>query len=106
MTTRILAALVLSVVVLEAQPSQPPTPSARKGSSSEKQSQPASSQQQATPDPRGTDNTPLIVKVQPTAKTDEETAKERAKEDAEASAKWWTVAAKLPCDKRRLRNNK
>jgi hypothetical protein len=33
----------------------------------------------------------LIVKVQPTPKTDAETAKEQQKEQDEASAKWWTI---------------
>ena len=90
MITRLLAVLVLSVTVLEAR-SQPPTPSARKSGSSQEQPKPESAQQQPAEDPRGTDTTPLIVKVQPATKTDEEAQKERAKEDAEASAKRWTV---------------
>lgn len=53
---------------------------------------PPSAEGQTANDPRGTNESPLIVKVQPTPKTDEETAKEKAKEQDDASAKLWTQA--------------
>ena len=47
-------------------------------------------QQPAAPDPRGTDAAPLIVKVQPTPKTDEEAAKEQAQVEQQESTQRWT----------------
>jgi len=47
-------------------------------------------EQPATPDPRGTDASPVVVKIQPTPKTDEETAKEKAQIDQQESTQRWT----------------
>ena len=70
--------------------SQPPTPGARESQRSQPDSKSQSANQPTATDPRGTNESPLVVKVQPTPKTDEETAKEKAQEDDEASAKRWT----------------
>jgi hypothetical protein len=46
--------------------------------------------QQPTPDPRGTSQSPLVVTVQQTPKTDAETAEEQRKEDQDVSDRNWT----------------
>lgn len=85
-----LKAVLIVVIALVGVPSQPPIPGAGIRGSGQPQQQPARAQEQPTTDPRGTTQTPLIVKVQPTAETDEETAKKQAEENAQASAQGWT----------------
>jgi hypothetical protein len=87
-----LSLALLSFVILSAT-SQPPVPSAGKSQRSQPQPTAQGAQQQTATDPRGTDNTPIVVKVQPSAKTDEETANEQRQEQREASAQRWTVGS-------------
>src|SRR5687768_11719335 len=47
-------------------------------------------QEQAAPDPRGTSTSPLIVQIQPTPKTNAETAEEQRQEGQQASDRNWT----------------
>ena len=86
----LIAPMALSIAVLSAQ-SQPPIPGAGKGQRPQPSQQSQTTQQQPTADPRGTEQSPVVVKVQPTPKTDEEAAKEKAKEQTESSAKQWTL---------------
>lgn len=72
--------------------SQPPTPGGRKLERSQPQRQPEEVQRQPSANPRGTDESPVVVKIQPTLKTHAEADDEKRKEDAEAAAHWWTVA--------------
>jgi hypothetical protein len=90
MTKRLATALV-SLLLLGTAPSQPPAPSARKSQSSQPQQQPAGAHQQAAPDIRGTDQAPLRVQIQPSAKTESEAAKEQRDEQAKATEQRWTV---------------
>jgi hypothetical protein len=84
-------AVSLSIAPEVLSQSQPPSPSTTKRRD-QQQNKPAEAQQQPTTDPRGTNESPFVVNVQPTPKTNEETAKEQRKEQADASAKWWTIA--------------
>jgi hypothetical protein len=54
------------------------------------QTEGGATQQQSAGDRRGTNQSPFIVKIQPTPKTDEEATKEQAKEQDAASANRWT----------------
>ena len=72
------------------QSSRTATPSAH-----QQKSQAASTQHQATPDQRGTEQSPVVVKVLPPPQTQEEAANVQAKEQADheerASSKRWNV---------------
>jgi hypothetical protein len=88
--------LVLVVVALCAASiafaqSQPPSPGSGILEGGKPQTATASANQQPATDPRGTNESPLIIKVQPTPKTDAEAAREQQKEDDEASSKRWTI---------------
>jgi hypothetical protein len=50
-----------------------------------RQPEPSTTQQQSTTDPRGTDASPFIVKIQPAAKADTEATEERRQKEQEAS---------------------
>src|SRR5262245_25633013 len=52
---------------------------------------PANSQQQSAQDPRGTEQSPLVLKVLPTAKSAQESEEERAQRDDQSSANWSMV---------------
>jgi hypothetical protein len=52
---------------------------------------PQRTQERTAPDQRGTDNSPVVVRVLPTPKTAEEAAEDQAKRDDESSANWWMV---------------
>jgi hypothetical protein len=56
----------------------------------QEQPSPGGAQQPAAPDPRGTEGSPLIVRIQPTPQTDEEAAKEQAQIEQQESAQRWT----------------
>ncbi len=88
--TAVLACCVVGPVLAQRE-SQPPSPGRGPSQSRQPQRQARGAQQQPAPDPRGTDKAPLVVHVQPTPKTDAETAKEKAKEDRETSAYRWTI---------------
>jgi hypothetical protein len=84
--------VVLSTVILfgtAAAQSQPPVP----GPKPEKppQSQPARRDQPVTRDERGTDTSPISVKIVPTPKTQIEAAQEKAERDAKAANDWWLM---------------
>jgi hypothetical protein len=89
MTARVLGvALVLATVALAAQ-SQPSTPGAGKRESA--QTQPASAHQQPTADTRGSEASPVIVRVLPAPKSQEDTSNEAADRAQQSSAKRWTI---------------
>lgn len=92
MLPRVLAFLLVAGVAVSAQTSQPPTPGARAAARKQPQPEAARADQQPSSDPRGTRETPLVVQVQPTAKTDKEAANEQAQEHEKASEKWWAFA--------------
>lgn len=83
--------IALLVGVVAAQTSQPPAPRLPVGKSSQPQQHAAATQQKPDADPRGTDQSPLTVKILPTAKTHEEAAKEQADRDDQSAANWWMV---------------
>ena len=82
--------VLIGLMALLAAQSQPPVPRAREGKRDQPQSQPTATQQQSSADQRGTEQSPIVVKVQPSPKTDQETAKEKDKEQQESSDKRWT----------------
>jgi hypothetical protein len=53
--------------------------------------QPNTSKEQSNDDLRGTDQSPISVRVLPTPKTDEETSQEKKNRDDLSSANWWMV---------------
>lgn len=55
------------------------------------QQQSRSAQQPSDADQRGSENSPIVVKVLPTPKTPEETAQERADRNDLSAANWWMV---------------
>jgi hypothetical protein len=67
--------LVLAVALFSLVQSQPPSPSARKISKAQQQ-HPASAQDPATADQRGSEQSPLVVKTLPAVKTQAETDQE------------------------------
>jgi hypothetical protein len=81
---------VIVVGVLLAQ-SQPTAPSRGQRQSGPPRGQSKDAQTQPATDPRGTAQSPLIVQVQPTPKTDQEAAKEQRKEENEASPLEYSV---------------
>src|SRR5260370_6525516 len=50
-----------------------------------------SAQQQSAPDQRGTENSPVVVKVLAAPKSEEETAEDKAERKDVSSANWWMV---------------
>jgi hypothetical protein len=89
-----IALLALTGAILLAQ-SQPPSPGPRASERQQPHQQPSDTQQPAAADQRGTAASPIVVKVLPTAKTQEETAKEQAESDKQATAQWWNIAASV-----------
>ncbi|MBE3039270.1 MAG: hypothetical protein IMZ62_10720 [Chloroflexi bacterium] len=87
MTARVLGVVLVLATVALAGESQPSTPSAGKRESG----QPASTQQQPTTDARGTEASPVIVKVVPTPKTQEQTTDEEADREQQSSTNRWTI---------------
>jgi hypothetical protein len=81
------------LAILAIQTSQPPIPGGGERQSSQPQTRTGNTQEEPAADPRGTDASPLVVKVQPTPKTGDEAAKEEQQEQREASAHRWTVAS-------------
>jgi hypothetical protein len=72
-----LSSLFLSVIALETQ--SPGTQQSK---------QPANANAPAASDPRGTDQSPLVVRVQPTQKTQEEAAQEQTQRDDQSASNW------------------
>jgi hypothetical protein len=62
-------------------------------SSQQPQRQPSSSGQPATPDQRGTDISPLIVKLAPTPESQTEATKRANEQQDQSSSNWWLVRA-------------
>jgi hypothetical protein len=83
--------LLCLAVPLFAQPqSQPPspTPTIKSG----QPQQPAASRRKQSPaDERGSEQSPVVVKVLPSVKTNEEVANDKAKDLDQSSANWWMV---------------
>jgi len=69
---------------------QNPAPSAPR-TKQPKQPQSAASQQAVNPDQRGTEQSPVIVKVVPTTKTQEEAEEDAQERKTKVSSDWWTV---------------
>jgi hypothetical protein len=67
--------------------SQPPAPSAREQSRAP-QTEPNPEQQHSADDHRGTEQSPLIVKIQPTPKSSEEAAQAEREKENQAADKW------------------
>ena len=88
----IIAPLALVACVVLVAQSQPPAPGRGESKGRQPQQQTGGAKERPAADPRGTEQSPLVVKVQPAPKTDEETAKEKDKEDRESTANWWTFA--------------
>ena len=84
---------VVSILVLlagAALASQPPVPRLAVKRQPPEQP-PAQTQQQSAPDIRGTNESPVTVKVLPTAKTPQEAADEKQTRDDQSAANWWLV---------------
>lgn len=81
-------AVVLVLIVLgQSQPPSPTTPI-----KSKQPKEPAASRQKKPPaDERGSEQSPVVVKVLPPVKTDEETANDKTKDLDQSSANWWMV---------------
>src|SRR5215203_4565480 len=90
MIARVVLALFLMTVVVDGQQSQPPTPGSRERERNPPDGQPTTTQQQPQ-DLRGTENAPVVVRVLPVTKSQEETAQEQADRQDEASTKRWTL---------------
>ncbi len=71
--------------------SQPPAPSARPSQRSEPPGNSGAAQQQASADQRGTPQSPAIVQILPTPKTQEEAAKEQHDQNAQTTEQRWTI---------------
>jgi hypothetical protein len=84
----VLLLLIVSEVV-QAQ-SQPPSPRPP-NSSQPPQSKSKGSKQQTANDLRGTEQSPLVIKVLPTPKTKEESAQDRNDHNEKAATDWWLV---------------
>jgi hypothetical protein len=86
----IVAFLALTCIASAVAQSNRPSPSPGRGNQQPKSiAQPA--QQQPAADQRGTDNAPLIVRVIPTPKTEQESTQDQTQRDDESSANWWMV---------------
>lgn len=70
---------------------QPPTPALGKREGDQPQKQAESTQKHAATDQCGTENFPLVVKVLPTPKTEQESAQEKQSRQDQSSANWWMV---------------
>jgi hypothetical protein len=80
---------VLFVAIASAT-SQPPVPTpALKSTKPQKPT--TNSQEQSTANERGTDKSPVFVRVLPATKTQEEAADDKAKDLDQSSANWWMV---------------
>lgn len=80
--------LFLSVAVLGQSNPPPPTPPVKR----DQPNQPAADiQKESRANERGTEQSPIVVKVLPTPKTDQETANDKAKGLDQSSADWWMV---------------
>jgi hypothetical protein len=86
----ILACLCLTTGTLVGMAVSPrPIPSGGESKSSQPDQHAQETHSPAANDPRGSDASPLIVRIQPSTKTDQEAAKEQAKEQREAGTYWW-----------------
>jgi hypothetical protein len=63
----------------------------QKQSPSQPANNPEAANQQSRDDLRGTDSSPIVVKVLPTPKTDAETAQEKQDHQDQSAANWWMV---------------
>jgi len=90
--TRSAILLVLVVGGVAYAQSQPPTPTPTpRESSRPPQSKPKSTQHKAAADQRGTEQSPIVVKILPTPKTKEESDQEAKDHQEKSSADWWLV---------------
>jgi hypothetical protein len=81
--------LAMACAIAVASQSQPAgRPAPRRNPSQQQQSRSA---QPSEVDQRGTENSPIVVKVLPAPKTPEETAQERAARNDLSAANWWMV---------------
>lgn len=89
---RFIVALVLAFGVAAVAMAQSNRPSPGPGGGNQ-QPKPVTqtAQQQPADDLRGTDKAPLVVRVLPTPKTQQETAQDEAQRSDESSANWWMV---------------
>jgi MFS superfamily sulfate permease-like transporter len=82
--------LAMACAIAVASQSQPAgRPAPRRNPSQQQQSR--SAQQPSEVDQRGTENSPIVVKVLPAPKTPEEAAQERAARNDLSAANWWMV---------------
>ncbi|MEP7307320.1 MAG: hypothetical protein ABJA98_17565 [Acidobacteriota bacterium] len=84
----LIAPLVLAAGISVAQ-SQPPPPRAT-DRNTQQQKQSTGAKAEPATDLRGTEQSPVIVKIQPTPQTDEEAAKEKNKERRQSTSERWT----------------
>ncbi|HKF71348.1 MAG TPA: hypothetical protein VKB68_06340 [Stellaceae bacterium] len=90
----VIAVLVMALggTVNAQQRQLPPLPQPRATAPPAQPQTPAqSTQQQAAPDQRGTENSPVVVKVLPTPKTQEEAAQDQEERENKSSADRWMV---------------
>jgi hypothetical protein len=84
----LLSLLLLSVAVVGQSNPPPPTPGIKR----DQPNQPAAdTQKESRADERGTEQSPIVVKVLPTAKTQQEAANDKANPLDKSSADWWMV---------------
>src|SRR5687767_11515830 len=83
-------AVILLSSDLSAQ-SKAPQPSGQQQEGRQPQIDRAATQTQPSPEIRGSDSSPLVVKVLTTPKTEKETTEEQAKREDESAANWWMV---------------
>jgi hypothetical protein len=86
-----IALLLAACTIALAAQSQPPTPRTGKSKGNPPQNKATTTQQQPATDQRGTEQSPVVVKVLPTPKTQEEAAQEKDDRDDKASASRWTM---------------
>lgn len=70
---------------------QPASPRSGKGKGNPPQKQTQAARDQAAANQRGTEQSPIVVKVLPTPKTNEETVQEQQNRQDQSSANWWMV---------------
>jgi hypothetical protein len=87
----VIAALLVACTIVLAAQSQPPSPRPGNREGNPPQQQTAPTHQVAPADQRGTETTPVVVKVLPPQKTQEEAAQEKAERQDQSAANWWLV---------------
>src|SRR5262245_58084291 len=75
----------------QATPSQPPAPTPREGKSDPPQRQSEPAQRDTSVSQIGTEETPAVVRVLPTTKSQREATQEQEDRENEASTKRWTI---------------